>query len=247
MNIMEYLREVEQKYGLPQGYLARVRQIESRNGQDTYNPKSGAAGDFQFIPSTAKAYNLSDPYDLYQSADAAGRFARDNANVLRNKIGRDPSAGELYLAHQQGAGGATKLLTNPDAPAGQLLGTKAVAWNGGDPNAPASQFASKWMAKFSDGSTPAVPQSQANSTVTPDTSNVPGFMKDPMDNDAALRRIAMDDTRGLLDLYDDSEVKPKTPDEALPPPPTLTPNTSMLGTTTMFSEMLKPRRLRGLL
>jgi len=246
MNPMDYLREVEQKYGLPQGYLSRVRQIESRNGQDTYNPKSGAAGDFQFIPSTAKAYNLTDPYDFQQSADAAGRFARDNASVLRSKIGRDPSAGELYLAHQQGAGGATKLLTNPDAPAGQLLGTKAVAWNGGDPNAPASQFASKWLAKFSDGSTPSTPSAQANSTVTPDTTNVPGYMKDPMDNDAALKKIAQDDIRGLLDLYDPPEAKPKTPDETMQAP-TLTPSSPSVGSATMFSEMLKPRRLRGLL
>jgi len=246
MNPADYLRKIEQQYNLPEGYLARTRQIESRNGQNTYNPKSGAAGDFQFIPSTAKAYGLSDPYDFHQSADAAGRFARDNANVLRNRLGRDPSAGELYLAHQQGAGGASKLLANPDAPAGQLLGTKAVAWNGGDPNAPASQFAAKWLAKFSDGSTPATPQAQANSTVTPDTTNVPGFMKDPMDNEGALRKIASDDIRGLLDLFEPGEIKPKTPDEPVQAP-TLTPSGPTPATTTMLSEMLKPRRLRGLL
>lgn len=246
MDRATYLRQLEEREKLPQGYLSRVWQIESRSGQDTYNPKSGAAGDFQFIPSTAKAYNLANPYDFYQSADAAARFARDNANVLRNKIGRDPSAGELYLAHQQGAGGATKLLTNPDAPAGQLLGTKAVAWNGGDPNAPASQFASKWMAKFSDGSTPSVPQAQANATVTPDTSNVPGYMKDPMDNDTALQRIAQDDIRGLLDLYDPPEAKPKTPDEPMQAP-TLTPSAPSAGTATMLSEMMQRRRPRGLL
>lgn len=246
MNPADYLRKIEQQYNLPEGYLSRTRQIESRNGQNTYNPKSGAAGDFQFIPSTAKAYGLSDPYDFYKAADAAGRFSRDNANILRNKLGRDPTAGELYLAHQQGAGGATKLLSNPDAPAGQLVGTKAVAWNGGDPNAPASQFAAKWMSKFSDGSTPPVAMAEAQKTVTPDTSNVPGFMKDPMDNDAALKRVAQDDIRGLLDLFEPAQAMPKTPDEPVQAP-SLTPSGPTPATTTMFSEMLKPRRLRGLL
>jgi len=246
MNVMDYMREIEQKYGLPQGYLSRVRQIESRNGQDTFNPKSGAAGDFQFIPSTAKAYNLANPYDFNSAADAAGRFTRDNAAILRNKLGRDPTAGELYLAHQQGAGGATKLLSNPDTPAGQLVGEKAVAWNGGDPNAPAFQFASKWTSKFSDGSTPAVQTADARSTVTPDTTNVPGFMKDPMDNQEALKKIASDDIRGLLDLWEPPQAMPKTPDEPQQAP-TLTPSTPSVGTATMLSEMLKPRRLRGLL
>lgn len=246
MDRLTYLRQLEERERLPQGYLSRVWQIESRAGQNTYNPKSGAAGDFQFIPSTAKAYNLADPYDFNQSADAAARFARDNANVLRNRLGRDPTAGELYLAHQQGAGGASKLLANPDAPAGQLVGTRAVAWNGGDPNAPASQFAAKWMAKFSDGSTPSVPQAQANSTVTPDTSNVPGFMKEPMDNQDALRKVASDDIRGLLDLFEPAQPMPKTPDEPIQAP-TLTPATPSVGTATLLSEMMQRRRPRGLL
>ena len=246
MNVTDLLRSYEERYGLPSGYLSRTRAIESRNGQNTYNPKSGAAGDFQFIPSTAKQYGLADPYDLNQSADAAGRFTRDNMQYLQAKLGRAPTAGELYLAHQQGAGGAVKLLTNPDTPAGHLVGTKAVAWNGGDPNAPAIQFAGKWTSKFDGGATPSVPQAQANSTVTPDTTNVPGFMKDPMDNDKALRLVAQDDIRGLLDLFEPPQVMPKTPDEPVQVP-TLTPNQTNIGASTMLSEMLKPRRARGLL
>lgn len=244
MNVMELLRKYEDQYGLPSGYLARTRAIESRNGQNTYNPKSGAAGDFQFIPSTARQYGLKDPYDLEQSADAAGRFTRDNMQYLQSKLGRAPTQGELYLAHQQGAGGAIKLLTNPDTPAGQLVGAKAVAWNGGDPNAPAIQFANKWMSKLDDGRTPSVPQAQANSTVTPDTTNVPAFTKDPMDNPEALRKVAQDDIRGLLDLFEPPEVKPKTPDET--PVPTLTPSQPLPATATLLTEMMR-RRPRGLL
>jgi len=71
-------------------------------------------------------------------------------------------------------------------------------------------------------------------------------MKDPMDNEGALRKIASDDIRGLLDLFEPGEIKPKTPDEPVQAP-TLTPSGPTPATTTMLSEMLKPRRLRGLL
>lgn len=243
---MDLFRTLEERDRLPAGFLARIRQIESAGGRNTYNPKSGAAGDFQFIPSTARQYGLKDPYDLNQAADAASRLTRDNADFLRQRLGRDPTAGELYLAHQQGAGGAYKLLSNPDTPAGQLVGAKAVAWNGGDPNAPAFQFASKWLSKFDDGKTPSVPQAQANSTVTPDTTNVPSFMKSPEDNPDAWRKIAQDDIRGLLDIFEPPQAMPKTPEEPMQAP-TLTPNTPAPATATMLSEMLKPRRLRGLL
>lgn len=90
------------------------------------------------------------------------------------------------------------------------------------------------------------PDQDGRPTVTPDTTNVPGFMKDPMDNQDALRKIASDDIRGLLDLYEPAEAMPKTPDEPMQTP-TLTPNTSTPATATMLSELLKPRRLRGLL
>lgn len=239
MNPADYLRKIEQQYNLPDGYLARTRQIESRNGQNTYNPKSGAAGDFQFIPSTAKAYGLADPYDFYQAADAAGRFSRDNANILRNKLGRDPTAGELYLAHQQGAGGATKLLANPDAPAGQIVGTKAVAWNGGDPNAPASAFAAKWMGKF-DGT-----QSQAGgNTQVADASEASAAPSAPSGWNG-YQAPTQDDLRSLLDSFDAPEQqKPQEPSMAAP---TLAANAPNPGTANMLAEMLMRRRPRGLI
>lgn len=242
MNAMDLLRKFEDQYGIPSGYLSRTRAIESRNGQDTYNPKSGAAGDFQFIPSTARQYGLQNPYDLEQSADAAARFTRDNMQYLQSRLGRAPTQGELYLAHQQGAGGAVKLLTNPDAPAGQLVGAKAVAWNGGDPNAPALQFANKWVSKFDGGKTP---NDTTPVSVTPDTTNAPAFMQAPEDNQDALRKVASDDIRGLLDIFEPPQPMPKTPDEPAAAP-TLTPSQPSAATASLLTEMMR-RRPRGLL
>lgn len=139
---------LEQKYGLPPGYLARTYQIESGSGANLYNDKSGAAGGFQFIPSTAKQYGLSNPYDLNASAEAAARLASDNRTALQKAGISDPSAAHLYLAHQQGAGGAAKLLNGGDNPAPGIVGSNAVGWNGGQDGVSGSKFASQIMAKY---------------------------------------------------------------------------------------------------
>jgi len=67
---------------------------------------------------------------------------------LGDALGREPQGWEIYLAHQQGVAGATKLLNNPSTPAGDLLPARNISANGGDPSAPASAFVSKWRATF---------------------------------------------------------------------------------------------------
>src|SRR5690606_19081172 len=44
------------------------------------------------------------------SARMAGELARENAGALQARLGRAPSAGELYAAHVMGAGGALRLI-----------------------------------------------------------------------------------------------------------------------------------------
>ncbi len=73
---------LESKYGLPAGILDRMWAAESGRGHSMISPK-GALGHFQFMPPTAKAYGLKDPFDLSQSADAAARYLRD----LKNQFG----------------------------------------------------------------------------------------------------------------------------------------------------------------
>jgi len=146
---------LEQQYGLPQGYLQRTAQIESGGNPNAQNPNSSAGGMFQFIDSTAKQYGLTNKFDPMASADAAARLARDNLGYLKQALGREPSAGELYLAHQQGAGGAAKLLAAGNAPAASVVGGDAARLNGGD-GMSAADFAGKWTGKF--GGQPQQPQ-----------------------------------------------------------------------------------------
>lgn len=144
---------VEGQYGLPQGYLQEVAQIESGMDPSAQNPKSSAGGLFQFIDSTAKQYGLTDKMDPVAATDAAARLAADNAKALRAALGREPTKGELYLAHQQGAGGAIALLSNPNALATSVVGADAVNLNGGNSTMTAGDFAQKWTGKLS-GNTP---------------------------------------------------------------------------------------------
>lgn len=148
MSDQGYFGTLEQQYRLPSGYLSRTAQIESGGNPNAQNPNSSAGGMFQFIDSTAQQYGLTDKTDPRASAQAAARLAADNAAHLRKALGREPTAAELYLAHQQGAGGAAKLLSNPNASATSIVGGDAVSLNGGNPNMTAGEFSNLWTGKF---------------------------------------------------------------------------------------------------
>lgn len=145
---------LERKYGLPEGYLSGAGAIESRYNPNAHRPGSQYMGMFQLGQGVRDTYGVSNPYDMTQNAEGAAQYARDNAKILTRKLGREPTPGELYIAHQQGAGGATKLLTHPNDRAGSLISDKYVAANGGDPNGPASAFVEKFANRFTGGRSP---------------------------------------------------------------------------------------------
>jgi hypothetical protein len=159
-----------------QSYLARTRQLES-GGRDNAVSSTGAAGPYQFTLGTAKRYGLSpqDRFSYEKSHAAALRLAMDNASQLRRVLGRQPTSAEVYLAHQQGAGGASALLRNPQMSAAQALSTimspararQAISVNGGNPDAPASAFAGKWLNKFDGGKSIPMMAAAAPSMQTP--------------------------------------------------------------------------------
>lgn len=138
---------------LSQAYKDRLRQIESA-GNDRAVSSTGAKGRYQLTRGTAKQYDVTDPFDVGQQEAFIERFTRDNFEYLQAKLGREPTAGELYLAHQQGAGGAVALLTAGNVSAASVVGKQAVLVNGGTERMSASQFASMWINKFEKG-TPA--------------------------------------------------------------------------------------------
>lgn len=153
-DVRKIVTEAAQRYGVDPEALLVVGWLESKLKPGAKNPESSAGGLFQQIDSNARQYGVDDRFDAAQSADGAARFMADNARRLRSVLGREPTIGELYLAHQQGPGGATKLLTNPNATAADLVGADAVRLNGGDLDMTAAEFAGIWLRKAGDTHVP---------------------------------------------------------------------------------------------
>ena len=70
-------------------------------------------------------------YDPDIASLVAGALAKDNASGLSSNLGREPSAGELYLAHFLGVNGSLRLLNavqdRPEHPAADLFPLQARA------------------------------------------------------------------------------------------------------------------------
>ena len=69
--------EIERFYGLPEGILSAVMQVESSGGKHTLNPASMAMGPFQITPIAAREYGIKNPYDIDESSEAAARMLSD--------------------------------------------------------------------------------------------------------------------------------------------------------------------------
>jgi hypothetical protein len=207
------------KNGIDPAYLTRTAQLESSYGKNLQSPLSSAGGPFAFTNGTARQYGLADKNDPNASADAAARLALDNKRSLVSALGRDPSNQELYLAHQQGAGGARALLSNPQANVVDALlpiykgdrnrALEAIRNNGGSPNMTAGQFAGKWISKFG-GSSAAQPAVQTTSAAqlgavgyAPET----GSMIAP-EAAAAIARASQPGQGGLSRIPDSAVVPP---------------------------------------
>lgn len=121
-----HLSSLEQRYGLPQGYMAQIRAIESSNGTNLANPNSSARGPYQIINSTRQALGLSpqDVMDEYKSASAIAGMAARDAAAFQSATGRAPTGADLYGMHQQGQAGYLGLLK------GQTPSQAAQALNG---------------------------------------------------------------------------------------------------------------------
>jgi len=200
-------------------YLDKLAQVESGNNPLAQNVKSSAKGRYQFIDSTAKQYGITaefgTPEYAQQETEAVKKFTEDNYKTLRDKLGRDPSHGELYLAHQQGADGAVKILSQKDQRAVDVLGKEEVLNNGGNENITAEEFARKWTSKFDDidaearGIAPQGPQQPKAAEFADLYDTLIGGAK----NDDIQASISAKNQQSFADLYDSLAVKPDSSDK----------------------------------
>lgn len=164
------------KHGEDAKALRVIAWLESKGNPQAQNPNSSAGGLFQQTDGNARDYSVGDRFDAAQSAEGAARFMKDNRAALKKVLGREPTVGELYLAHQQGPAGAAKLLRNPNALAVDVVGYDEVRLNGGAPGMTAGQFANLWISK-------------ANAA-DPDLDNNPAFSNLPFEDRLNLQKDA---------------------------------------------------------
>lgn len=119
-----------QRYGVPPAIALGIVQIESGFDPSAKAGTSSAGGLYQFIDGTASRYGLANKFDVGSSADAGARLTRDNIDGLRRVTGREPSPGEIYLAHFSGFGAAQKLAqAADDTPTSAIFSPQAIAAN----------------------------------------------------------------------------------------------------------------------
>lgn len=127
------------QYAIPISYLSTVAEKESNNQniRQQVNSTGSAFGPFQFTKGTwadqirrhpELGLTEDDRFNPAAQGRAMVTFTRDNQQALRGILKRDPSPGELLLAHRLGAQGAAQLLTAPrNTPVAQLLPDAAAA------------------------------------------------------------------------------------------------------------------------
>jgi len=147
-DVRQIITDAAKRYGIPPEDMLKMAQIESRMNPSARSPRSSAGGLFQFLDGTWAQYGRGSKFDAAANADAAARLLLDNKRYLEKHLGRAVNGGELYLAHQQGPGGALKLLRNPNASAESIVGSRAVRDNGGHSGMTAGQFAGLWLKRM---------------------------------------------------------------------------------------------------
>jgi len=92
-------------------WLDMVRRHGGEHGLGAYAEQIGLRnGRAHVADPSVRAEILALRNDPDASARMAGELARENANFLASRLGRAPSAGELYAAHVMGPSGAARLI-----------------------------------------------------------------------------------------------------------------------------------------
>ncbi|MGZ8924659.1 MAG: transglycosylase SLT domain-containing protein [Nitrososphaeraceae archaeon] len=90
--------------GVDEFTLAQMCAIESGFKPNAQNPTSSAGGLFQFVDDTWNGYGGGNKFDPELNADRGAKYMKSNQQALGNALGREPTASEIYLAHNQGVG-----------------------------------------------------------------------------------------------------------------------------------------------
>lgn len=115
-----------------QTWLATVKQFGARHGYGAYSDQiRQTEGGRYVVDGGARQAVLDLRLDANAASVMAGELTSRNASYLKGRIGREPSQGELYMAHFLGPGGSARLIdafeNQPLAPAAALFPDAAKA------------------------------------------------------------------------------------------------------------------------
>jgi hypothetical protein len=197
------------KYGVDPQVMMRFAQIES--GMRPTVRTGSYKGLFQLSDSEFRKHGGSgDIYDVEANANAGAAKIKAESEKFKAKYGREPSAADLYMVHQQGEGGYAKHSANPDAPAWQNMHstaegrTKGPGWSkqaiwgnipdqmksqfGSVDNVTSKQFTEMWAAKVNDGKFD--PGTMVASAGTQPASSAPSPPTAPQEDKGMLNLLA---------------------------------------------------------
>jgi hypothetical protein len=145
-----------------QTWLSTLKQHGSKHGYARYAEliTKGTDGRYHVDGAEARRAVMDLRLDPHASALMAGELASDHAAYLKGRVGREPTAGELYAAHFLGPQGSARLIdaveNTPGAKAAQLFpeaarANKSVFYTDGRPASVAQVYANLAKAAGSAG------------------------------------------------------------------------------------------------
>jgi hypothetical protein len=121
---------------LDQTWMSTLKKHGAKYGYARYAEliQQGADGRYYVSGAEARQAVMNLKLDPHASSLMAGELTSEHASYLRGRVGRDPTAGELYAAHFLGPQGSAKLIeavrSNPRAEAADLFPEAAAANRG---------------------------------------------------------------------------------------------------------------------
>ena len=115
-----------------QTWLATVKQFGDRHGYAVYADQIRQNSEGRYVVSGGSRQAVLDlRLDPTAASVMAGELTLQNAAYLKGRIGREPTQGELYMAHFMGPSGSAKLIdaleSQPMAPAANIFPDAARA------------------------------------------------------------------------------------------------------------------------
>ena len=139
-----FIAAAARKYGVDPRVLWTIAYLETRFRADQVSPK-GARGLMQFVPSTAKRFNLRNPYDALQSIDAAARYVSELTKQFNGRL-------DLVLAGYNSGETAVDCFLNGRtvrARSGTLINPRGIKTGGVPPYTETQRYVRRGVLVFS--------------------------------------------------------------------------------------------------